>query len=437
MNSKRIQSSIHNLLKDYVRQKQQAELFVPGKTKVRYSGAFYGAEELISMTDAMLQGWFGLGERGELLEKEFTNYLKVGSTLLTNSGSSASLLCMAGLTSHLYADRVEPQTEVITPACTFATTVAAIVHHNLIPVFLDVDLETFNIDPEQIEAAITPKTRIIFLPHTLGNPNDMDKIMKIARSHKLFVVEDNCDALGSIYAGKMTGSFGILGTCSFYPAHHITLAGEGGAVFINDPRLHRVILSYRNWGRGCWCSSQEKNPDGACGNRFNFKIDGIPVDHKYYFTALGYNLKPVEIQAAMGLSQLKRFPVMEKRRKYNFEILFKFFTKYKKFFVLPRSLPKAEPCWFSFPLTILDKTPFDRKQITQFLESRLIETRTVFAGNIVRQPAMKRVHYRVVGNLDNSDKILRDTFFIGLGPHIGRPQLDYMQTVFEEYFKKF
>lgn len=430
-----LRNKMHLLLRKHFAETQQP--FIPGKTKIRYAGAFYDARELISMVDTMLDGWFGLGPRGERLERELSRYIGCHSSLLTNSGSSATLLSMAALTSNFYARRVEKGSEVITPACTFATTVAAIIHQGLIPVFLDVNLETLNIDPNSLEKALTKKTRILLLPHTLGNPNDMDKIMEFANQHNLLVIEDNCDALGSIYDDKKTGSFGVLGTCSFYPAHHLTLAGEGGAVFINDPRLNRVVLTLRNWGRGCWCTSLEKNPNGACGNRFNFTIDGIPVDHKYYFLELGYNLKPVEIQAAMGLVQLKRFPKMAQARRKNFAKLFGFFESYQDFFVLPISVPKADPCWFSFPLTIKNNAPFTRRQITAFLEEHLIETRTVFAGNITRQPAMKRIQYIVAEELVNSDKILKDTFFIGIWPGIDRLRLEYVMDIFKKYLAKF
>lgn len=435
MQKKLIKSKLDRLIKDYITLQKKEDAFIAGKTKVRYSGAYYDAEEIISMTHTLLDGWFGLGLKGEKLEKALSSYIGSSSALLTNSGSSASLLSMAALASDLFQEKVLPGSEVITPACTFATTAAAIVHQNLVPVFLDNDIDTLNINPDHIEAAITDKTRIIFLPHTLGNPNEMDKIMKIAKNYKLLLVEDNCDALGSEYNGKKTGSFGILATCSFYPAHHITMAGEGGAVLINDQRLYRTILAFRNWGRGCWCTSLETDRNGACKNRFNFKIDSIPIDHKYYFMTLGYNLKPVEVQAAMGLIQLRKFPQMAQSRRDNFAKLFKFFQNYEDVFILPRSPKKADPCWFSFPLTIKDTAKFTRRQITEYLEDHLIETRTVFAGNIVRQPAFKRVNYRVVGGLKNADKVLKDTFFIGLGPHITKHKLSYMQEVFSKFLK--
>lgn len=430
-----IQKQINQLLTQYI-QTQKKSRFIPGKTKIRYASAYYGEEELIAVTDALLSGWFGLGVYGERLERDLANYIGCHSTLLTNSGSSASLLSLAALTSDLYAEKIAPGMEVVTPACTFATTAAAIVHRNLTPVFIDVELGTYNATPHMYERAITKKTRALLIPHTLGNPNEMDTLLKIAKKYKLHIIEDNCDALGSMYDGQKTGSFGVLATCSFYPAHHLTLAGEGGAVFINDPRLHRVVLTYRNWGRGCWCTSLEKNPNGACGHRFDFKIDGIPVDHKYYFLTLGYNLKPVELQAAMGVVQLKRFPQMAQKRRQNAKAFSEFFKQFEKYFILPRSLPKADPCWFSFPLTIKKEAPFTRLDITKYLEEKLIETRTVFAGNITRQPAMRRVNYRVVGPLDNSDTILKDTFFIGLGPHIGTAELTYMEEIFTDYLNQ-
>lgn len=432
-----IKRKIYSLLKKFTKEKRQQTKFIPGVSKVRYSGAYYKAEELIAVTDALLGGWFGLGSYGEKLEFGLTKYIGASSTLLTNSGSSASLLSMAALTSYLYADHIKPGSEVITPACTFATTTAAIVHRGLIPVFVDNEVDTFNTTPQLIANAITPKTRAILLPHTLGNPNEMDQIMLLVKKHKLLLIEDNCDALGSEYKDKKTGSFGALATCSFYPAHHITLAGEGGAVFINDPRLYRVVLTLRNWGRGCWCTSLEKNPDGACRHRFDFKIDGIPVDHKYYFLELGYNLKPVELQAAMGFVQLKRFPRIAQMRRQNFDKLYRFFKTYDKFFTLPRSLPHADPCWFSFPLTLRDDAPFTRQEITFYLESKKVETRTVFAGNVVRQPAMKRVKYKVSNSLTGADKVLKDTFFMGTGPHIGNPELQYIKEITERYLQRF
>lgn len=416
---------------------KKRKVFIPGKSKVHYAGSFYGGDEVKAMVKTIFNGWFGLAWAGEELERKLTSFIGCKSSILTNSGSSASLLAMSSLVNKYFADRVPLGSEVITPACTFATTASSIVHAGLKPVFIDVDLGTYNVNPEVIEKAITKKTKILFLPHTLGNPNEMNKVMKIVKTYNLLLVEDNCDALGSSFGNKKTGSFGILGTSSFYPAHHITLAGEGGAVFVNDKRLERILLSLRNWGRGCWCTGVEKDPNGACGHRFDFNIDGVPIDHKYYFTNLGYNLKPVEIQAAMGIVQLGRYKKMMLKRKANFNFLNRILKKYEDFFVLPKSPKKADPVWFSYPITIKDRSPFTRKEITSYLENKNIETRTVFAGNITRQPAFYGVDYRVFGSLKNSDKVLSDTFFIGLWPGLGKEELSYTAEIFEEFIKRF
>ncbi len=437
MKDDQIIKKISKLIKQYWQENNSRRKFIPGKTFIRYATAFYDEKELIAMNQAILKGWFGLSILGEQFENQLAKYIGSETAILTNSGSSASLLTMAALTNRLFTNHVPQGAEVITPACTFATTAAAIIQQGLTPVFVDVDLGTYNISPENIYKAISPKTKILFLPHTLGNPNEMDQVLQIAKKYSLYVVEDNCDALGSEYKGKKTGSFGILSTSSFYPAHHITLAGEGGAVLINDAKLYRIILSLRNWGRGCWCKSTEKSSLGACKHRFDFKIGDIPIDHKYYFITLGYNLKPVEIQAAMGIVQLKKFSRFRKIRKRNFDLLNNFFKKYQDFFILPESVRGASPCWFSYPLTIKDKTPFNRSGITQFLEKNLIETRTMFAGNFVRHPAMRDVNFRISGKLICSDKILRDTFFIGLGPHIGLPQIQYIQEIFTKFLNQY
>lgn len=414
-----------------------APTFKPGKTKVGYAGAYYDQREVKAMVDVIFKGWFGLAEKGISLENNLSKFIGSKSALLTNSGSSASLLAMSALSNKYFADRIEKGAEVITPACTFATTASSIVHAGFTPVFVDIELGTYNVNIENLKKAISKKTKVFFLPHTLGNPNDMTSVMSLAKKHNIYVVEDNCDALGSKFDGKTTGSFGILATCSFYPAHHITLAGEGGAVIINDKRLERIILSLRNWGRGCWCIGTEKNPNGACDNRFNFKIDKIPIDHKYFFTNLGYNLKPTEIQAAMGIVQLQKYPKMMAIRKNNFDHLFKLISRFDKFFILPKSHPNADPCWFSFPITIRDNAPFNRSTITRFLESKMIETRTVFAGNITRHPAFFGVKYRTVGDLTNSDKVLKDTFFVGIWPGLGTQQIEYIGQIFKEFLAKY
>jgi CDP-4-dehydro-6-deoxyglucose reductase, E1 len=418
--------------------KKLKEKFIPGKNKVRYSGGWFDETEIKAMLQVARSGWLGTGVVTEKFEARLARYIGAQKALATNSGSSATLLCMAALTSRLRPDPLQPGDEVVTPACTFATTVSAIVHQGLVPRFIDIELDTLNPKIETVADAITRKTRAILIPHTLGNPNDMPAIMKLAREYKLYVIEDNCDGLGSLYRGKKTGSFGHLATESFYPAHHITTGGEGGAVIINDIEFYRTALALRNWGRGCWCLASEKHPLGACRNRFNYTLEGdIPVDHRYYFSELGYNLKLTEMQAAMGIVQLKRFPQMAVARRRNFKNLYKFFQKYEDFFYLPKSLPQTDPCWFAFPLTIKEKAPFTRNEILSYLEKHMIEGRSLFAGNIIRHPAMRGVNYKISGSLKNSDYVLKNTFFVGVWPGIELAERAYMQQVFTNYLQQF
>ncbi|HSW98149.1 MAG TPA: lipopolysaccharide biosynthesis protein RfbH [Candidatus Saccharimonadales bacterium] len=426
--------SIHKAISQYMAIDQPE--FIPGKSLVRYAGAVYGSEELNSMVDVMLKGWFGLGEAGEQLEKELAEYMGAKHAYLTNSGSSADLLAVASLMSYQFTEHLNPGDEVITPACTFPAVVAALVHNGLKPVFVDVDLHTLNPKAEDIEKAIGKKTKMIFLVHTLGNPNDMDPIMEIANRNNLLVLEDNCDALGSTYNGKKTGSFGILSAESFYPAHHMTTAGEGGAVFINNLRLKRIVQSIREWGRSCWCGASGGGTNGVCGVRFNYNIDGIPYDHKYIFSHIGYNIKPVEIQAAMGLVQIKRLPEFVIARKKNFAHYKKFFKKYEKYFILPEAMPKSDPSWFAFPMTIRPDAPFDRFAITQFLEEHMIQTRPIFAGNILRQPGYKNIAHRQIGDLANSNLSFTNTFFIGVYPGLTDKHIEYVTSIFDKYIQK-
>lgn len=431
-----LEKRIKEDIKKYVLLLEKEKTFIPGKSLVRYAGAVYDEKELHAMLDVMLTGWFGLGTQGELLEAELAAYMGSKQTYLVNSGSSADLLAVSSLMSYQFAKRLSPGDEVITPACTFPAVVAALVHNRLKPVFVDVDLETLNPKPEDIEKAITKKTKMIFLVHTLGNPNEMEPIMEIAKKHDLLVLEDNCDALGSTYKGKKTGSFGILSAESFYPAHHMTTAGEGGAVFINDLRLKRIVSSLREWGRACWCGASGGGPNGLCGVRFNYKIDNIPYDHKYIFSHIGYNLKPVELQAAMGRMQLKKLPKFIAARKANFATYQTFFKKYEHYFILPKATEHSDPSWFAYPLTVREKAPFNRFKLIQFLEEHLIQTRPIFAGNILRQPGYKDIDHRVVGDLRNSNLTFTNTFFIGLYPGITQKHIDYITSMFEKFFKK-
>ncbi len=432
-----IKEKIHKLLKEYDNLQKSKQTFIPGKTMIQYAGAVYKAEELQAMVDVLLKGWFGLGKQGELLEKELAAYLGAKHAFLVNSGSSADLLMIASLMSYQFSQHLNPGDEVITPACTFPAVVASLVHHRLKPVFVDVDLATLNPKAEDIAKAVTKKTKAIFIVHALGNPNDMDGIVKIAKDNNLFLIEDNCDSLGSTYNGKKTGTFGIISAESFYPAHHMTTAGEGGAVFLNDLRLLRIAQSIREWGRSCWCGASGGGQNGVCGVRFKYKIDDIPYDHKYIFSHIGYNLKPVEVQAAMGRVQLKRLDGFIKKRKENFNLYSKYFKDYENFFILPKAEPKSDPSWFAYPLTIQKDAPFDRFAITQFLEEHKIQTRPIFAGNILRQPGYKDIEHRKVGNLKNSNIAFTNTFFIGVYPGISSVQIDYITSIFDKFFSKY
>ncbi|MCR4336105.1 MAG: lipopolysaccharide biosynthesis protein RfbH [archaeon] len=417
----------------YFERKNKVE-FIPGKTRIRFAGDIFDEKEMKARVKSVLGEWITLGEHDLKFRSEFSKFIGVKHILLTNSGSSANLLAISALCAKTFPKRLVKGDEVITPACTFPTTLNPILFNNLVPVFMDVDLGTYNINAKNIEAAISDKTKAIFIPHTLGNPNEMDIILEVCKKHDLILIEDNCDALDSRYDGQLTGTFGLMATSSFYPAHHMSM-GEGGAVYTNDYALWRLLLSLRNWGRACYCDLNEKNPNGACNNRFNYKINGVPYDHKYMYSNIGFNLKPLDLQPAVGLEQLKKLPYFTKKRKENFKLMFEIFKKYSDYFILPKSLPKADPSWFSFPLTLKTDVGFSREEFTGFLENNLIETRLLFGGNILNHPAYVDIEHRIAEPLVNSDKIFKDTFFIGVYPGIEQPQLDYIERTVEKFFQ--
>lgn len=423
-----------NVEKIFIARKRHKK-FVPGKTWIQYAGGVFNHKEINASIDVLINGWFGLGKKAEELEKGLADFVGAKGSILTNSGSSSNFLAVASLMSYFYSKRLNPGDEVITAACGFPTTVNPIVVHGLVPVFLDVNPQTYNVNADDLEKALSPKTRLVMVAHTLGNPNEMDKIQKFCQNNNLLLVEDNCDALGSEYGGKRTGSFGILATQSFYPPHHMTM-GEGGAVYYNDLRFERITRSLRDWGRSCWCRGDEKRTLGACGVRFNYRIGGKQYDHKYIFNQIGYNLKPIEPQAAMGVEQLKRMPSFIRKRKKNFERMDRYAKKWEEFFILPKALPKAKPCWFAYPLTIRDDISFTRYEITMYLESRMIQTRPLFAGNITRQPAYNRVKYSTVGDLKNADRILHNTFFVGIYPGLENEHIDYIAESISTFLRK-
>ncbi|MCX8008477.1 MAG: lipopolysaccharide biosynthesis protein RfbH [Patescibacteria group bacterium] len=431
-----LKKEIYQKISEFFDIKRKNKRFIPGKTWVQYAGAVFDDQEINAIVEVLLEGWFGLGKKAEELEQGLASFVGAKGSIVTNSGSSSNLLSVASLCSKFFPDHLNPGDEVITVACGFPTTVNPIVQYGLIPVFLDIDPETYNLRVDDLEKGLSKKTRAIMAAHTLGNPMELDRIKEFCLEHKLFLVEDNCDALGSEYDGKRTGAWGILGTQSFYPPHHMTM-GEGGAVHYNDLRFERITRSLRDWGRSCWCPGSDKSTHGACNARFKYRIAGRPYDHKYLFHQLGYNLKPIEPQVAMGVEQLKRMPEFIKIRKRNFKRMMKHLKKWEKFFYLPKALPKADPCWFSFPLTIRDDAPFDRLRITIFLEERMIQTRPLFGGNLVRQPAYKNVQYRVIGDLKNSDRVLFNTFFVGIYPGLTEEMIDYIAEGIHDFCKRY
>jgi CDP-6-deoxy-D-xylo-4-hexulose-3-dehydrase len=424
-----IRDVIHTKIRDYYSLFHRKR-FEPGKTKIHFGGRVYGEEELIAGCDSVLDFWLTSGKRTNSFEERFSEYLGVKYTSLVNSGSSANLLAIASL-------NLPKGSEVITPATTFPTTINPIIQHGLIPVLVDVELERYNPSPLQIEEAISEKTRAIFIPHTLGNPCKMDEIVEIAKRYNLFLIEDACDSLGSQYDGRLVGTFGDLATFSFYPAHHITM-GEGGAVVTNNKDLATALYSLRDWGRACVCQPciLTKDPGSICQKRFSVDTEGLPDDYdkRYIYTHIGYNLKATDIQAAIGLVQLERLPQFIKIRKRNFSLLYEGLKDLSDIFILPRQENKADPSWFSFPLTV--REGIQRKNIVAFLEKANIETRMLFASNIERQPAYKGIEYRKVSELKNSSLIMKNTFFIGLYPGITEEMIEYILSTIRDWTKK-
>jgi CDP-6-deoxy-D-xylo-4-hexulose-3-dehydrase len=410
--------------------------FIPGETRLGYAGRVWDEREMINMVDAILEFWLTAGRYAQEFERRLGDFLDVREVIPVNSGSSANLVAITALMSRKLKRPLQPGDEVITPAVTFPTTLAPIIQNNLVPVLIDCELGTYNIDPDQLEPALSPRTRALFFPHTLGNPVDMDRVTAFAREHDLYLIEDTCDALGSRFDGQMCGTFGQFGTLSCYPAHHITM-GEGGAVFTSSPKLAKIARSVRDWGRDCWCGYD--NPaEGTCGKRFQWEIPGVPegYDHRYYFTEIGYNLKLTDIQAAMGVAQMEKLSDFIAARKRNFRWLYQELERYEEFLILPTWHPKADVSWFAFPVTVRPTAPFGRQNLTDWLEAHLIETRMLFAGDIRKQPAFQNMTHRAVGRLPNSELALRGSFFIGVYPGLDRARIDYILEVFEEFMGK-
>ena len=399
--------------------------FAPGQDYIPVTGKVLSADDLIEGIDAVADAWLTTGRYANELEKKLAKYIGSRYAFLVNSGSSANLLAFYALTSPKLGKRqVLPGDEVVSVAAGFPTTVNPTIQYGCVPVFVDVDVSTHNIDINQLQEAITPKTKVIMLAHTLGNPFNIDAILTLAKKHDLWVVEDNCDALGSTYKGKKTGSFGDLSTCSFYPAHHITM-GEGGAVLVNNPTLKKIVESFRDWGRDCWC---EPGKDNTCGCRFEQQLGQLPYgyDHKYVYSHIGFNLKITDMQAAIGLSQLNKLEGFVEKRKRNHTYLLNRLESLATYFVLPKKTEDSDPSYFGFLLTLKPNLNFTRHELVTYLEEQKIGTRLLFAGNLLRQPAYQNISHRVVGSLKNTDVVMNDSFWLGVWPGLEVEHLDYI-----------
>ena len=427
-----LRAMILDLVGEYARRHHAPRAFVPGESPVPVSGKVYGASDMQSLVDSALDFWLTTGRFNAAFEEKLSARLGVRHALTTNSGSSANLLALSSLTSHyLRGDALKVGDEVITVATGFPTTVNPSLQYGLVPVFVDVDIPTYNIKPELIEAAVSSKTRAIMIAHTLGNPFDLGEVMRVAEKHNLWVVEDCCDALGATYNGQGVGTFGHIGTLSFYPAHHITM-GEGGAVFTDKPRLKRVIESMRDWGRDCWC---QPGMDNTCGKRFCRKLGDMPFgyDHKYTYSHCGYNLKITDMQAAVGLAQLDRLDGFIAARQRNFDLLTEMLKPLEDVLILPEPTPNSQPSWFGFPITLREGSPVTRDALVQHLDANRIGTRLLFGGNLTRQPYMRDREYRVVGDLTNADIVTDRTFWIGLYPGLEQDHLHYATETIKRF----
>jgi CDP-6-deoxy-D-xylo-4-hexulose-3-dehydrase len=406
--------------------------FQPGVTPVPVSGRVFDDAEIKHLVEAALDFWLTTGRFAAQFEREFARFFGLRHAMLVNSGSSANLLALSCLTSPKLGDRaLRPGDEVITVAAGFPTTVNPIFQNQLVPVFVDIHIPTYNIDADQLEAALSDRTRAIMLAHTLGNPFDVQRVVDFARRHQLWLIEDCCDAVGATYQGKKVGTFGDLATVSFYPAHHITM-GEGGCVLTDNSKLKTLVESFRDWGRDCWC---EPGKDNTCGKRFGWQLGELPegYDHKYTYSHIGYNLKATDMQAAVGVAQLAKLPAFIEARRRNFQVLWQGLSDLAEFFILPQATPGSDPSWFGFPITVADDAPFTRNQLVQFLEARKIGTRLLFGGNLTRQPAYQGLRHRVIESLENTDRVMHNTFWLGIYPGVSTAMLDFVIESIHEF----
>ena len=439
MNKDELRKEILRLTAEYYRAQWGEEVpFVPGESRIPYGGRVFDERELCNLVDSSLDFWLTYGRFSRQFERKLAETLNVKYTLLVNSGSSANLLAFFCLTSPLLKERrIERGDEVITVAAGFPTTVSPILHYGAIPVFVDAELKTANIDAALLESAYSPRTKAVMIAHTLGNPFDLHAVKAFCEKHQLWLIEDNCDSLGSLYDGKPTGTWGDIGTSSFYPPHHLTM-GEGGAVYTNDPLLKKIMLSMRDWGRDCWC---EPGVDNTCRCRFTKQFGKLPAgyDHKYVYSHFGFNMKVTDMQAAIGSAQLDKLPEFTRRRRVNFSYLYDGLKDLEEF-QLPEKYPESEPAWFGFLLTLKAGVSFTRNELTKYLESNKIQTRNLFAGNLLKHPCFEALtegkDYRVAGELRNTDKIMNDSFWIGVYPGMSKAKLDYMIEKIRKGVKK-
>jgi CDP-6-deoxy-D-xylo-4-hexulose-3-dehydrase len=431
---RQLRNEISALVQQYYEVTLAPQPFVRGQSGVPVSGKVLDSSELEHLVEASLDGWLTSGRFADEFERDFAAFMGVRCASLVNSGSSANLIALSCLTSPSLGERqLRAGDEVITVAAGFPTTLNPILQNGLVPVFVDVQLPTYNVDVTQLKAAVSERTKAIVLAHTLGNPFDLDAVMTFANQRNLWVIEDCCDAVGSTYKGRSVGTFGHLATTSFYPAHHMTM-GEGGCVLAQSPALKKLAESFRDWGRDCWCDPGKSN---TCGCRFEWKLGDLPAgyDHKYIYSHIGYNLKATDMQAAVGVAQLKKLPTFLAARRDNFTRLYAALKDLDDIFILPEATPQSNPSWFGFPLAVRQDAPVTRNHVVQFLESRKIATRLLFGGNLLRQPAYRDIRRRVVGDLPNSDFVMSNVFWIGLYPGITEPMIEYMAEVFHQIRK--
>jgi CDP-6-deoxy-D-xylo-4-hexulose-3-dehydrase len=429
-----IRNEILSLVNNYSDINFKQKEFIPGVSEVPVSGKVIGSLELKNMVEASLDGWLTTGRFNEQFEKKLANFLGIKCLLTVNSGSSANLIAFSTLTSPKLKERaIQKGDEVITVAAGFPTTVNPIIQFGAIPVFIDVKIPTYNIDENLVEEAITNKTKAIMLAHTLGNPFNVKKIKEICDKYNLWLIEDSCDALGSKFNNQNVGTFGDLATLSFYPAHHITM-GEGGAVFTNSKKLERIAESFRDWGRDCYC---EPGKDNTCNKRFDWQLGDLPFgyDHKYTYSHLGYNMKITDMQAACGLAQLDRLEGFIKNRKKNFDFLYENLKDMDDFLILPKAETNSEPSWFGFPLSLKKNNHHNRNDLIKYLNDKKIGTRLLFSGNLIKQPYMKNINFKIHKNLNNTDFIMENTFWIGLYPALSNKHLEYTISIIKNFFK--